>query len=154
MKRRIGNAHTLKDLGKTFHELNKLVESVVKGNFGGLREHTNLYRIGEICSMLQRSMVRSTTVIIRRLSPKMSIIHPWLVGFALSMPHEVFDLLNMYKEILDLTRFGIEVEDTPGSVTIALSNLRRQNANHGSSQVFLIFRNLWRNDKNCRNRSF
>ena len=32
------------------------------------------------------------------------------------MPHEVFDLLN--KEILDLTRFGIEAEDTPDSVTI------------------------------------
>ena len=75
--------------------------------------------------MLQRSMVRSKIVIIRRLSPKMSIVHPWMVGFDLSMPHEVFDLLNMYKEILSLTRFGIEVEDTPGSVTIALSNLRR-----------------------------
>ena len=36
------------------------------------------------------------------------------------MPHEVFDLLN--KEILGLTRFGI---DTPGSVTITFSNLRR-----------------------------
>jgi len=33
---------------------------------------------------------------------------------------EVFDLLN--KEILGLTRFGI---DTPGSVTITFSNLRR-----------------------------
>ena len=39
-----------KDLGKTFHELNKLAESVVKGNFGALREHTNYYRIGEIMS--------------------------------------------------------------------------------------------------------
>ena len=125
MEQRIGNAQTLKDLGKTFHKLNKLAESVVKGNFGGLREHTNFYRIGEICSMLQRSMVRSKTVIIRLLSPKMSIVHPWIVGFDLSMPHKVFDLLNMYKEILGLTRYGIEVEDTPGSVTIALSNLRR-----------------------------
>ena len=44
------NAHTLKDLGKTFHELNKLAESVVKGNFGALRERTNYYRIGEIMS--------------------------------------------------------------------------------------------------------
>ena len=41
------------------------------------------------------------------------------------MPHKVFDLLNMYKKILGLTRYGIEVEDTTGSVTIALSNLRR-----------------------------
>ena len=36
------------------------------------------------------------------------------------MPHEVFGLLN--KEILGLTRFGI---DTPRSVTITFSNLRR-----------------------------
>ena len=70
--------------------------------------------------MLQRSMVRLKTAIIRLLSPKMSIIHPWMICFDLPMPHEVFDLLN--KEILGLTRFGI---DTPGSVTITFSNLRR-----------------------------
>ena len=97
----------------------------MKGNFGGIRERTNLYRIGETCSLLQQSMVRAKTAIIRHLTPKMSIVHPWMVGFGLPVPHEVFDLLNMYKEILGLTRFGIEVEDTPGSVTIALSNLRR-----------------------------
>ena len=63
--------------------------------------------------MLQRSMGRAKTAIIHRLSPKMSIVHPWMICFDLPMPHEVFDLLN--KEILGLTRFGI---DTPGSVTI------------------------------------
>ena len=42
--------HTLKYLGKTFHELNKPAESVVKENFGGLRERTSYYRIGEIMS--------------------------------------------------------------------------------------------------------
>ena len=31
----------------------------------------------------------------------------------------------MDKEILGLTRFGVEVEDTPGSVTITLPCLRR-----------------------------
>ena len=36
------------------------------------------------------------------------------------MPHEVFDLLS--REFLGLTRFGI---NTPGSVTITFSNLRR-----------------------------
>ena len=49
-QRGIWNAHALKDLGTTFHELNKLAESVVKGNFGALRERTNYYRIGEIMS--------------------------------------------------------------------------------------------------------
>ena len=88
-QRGIWNAHTLKDLGKTFHELNKLAESVVKENFGSLRERTNYYRIGEIA-------------IIHRLSPKMSIVHPWMICLDLPMPHEVFDLLN--KEILGLTR--------------------------------------------------
>ena len=73
--------------------------------------------------MLQRSMGRAKTAIIHRLSPKMSIVHPWMICFDLPMPHEVFDLLN--KEILGLTRFGIEVEDTPGSVTITVSSLRK-----------------------------
>ena len=36
----IWNAHNLK--GKTFHELNKLAESVLKGNFDGLRELINI----------------------------------------------------------------------------------------------------------------
>ena len=65
-----------------------------------------------LCPMLSRSMDRAKTAIIHRLSPKMSIVHPWMICFDLPMPHEVFDLLN--KEILGLTRFGI---DTPGSVT-------------------------------------
>jgi len=70
-------------------------------------------------------MVRAKTAIIRRLSPKMNIVRRWMVCFDLPMPHEVFDLLN--KEILGLTRVGIEAEDTPGAVTItsAFSSLRR-----------------------------
>ena len=88
----------------------------MRGNFGGLRERTNYNRVSDICPMLQRSMVRGNTAIIRRLSSKMSIVHPWMVCFDLPMPYEVFDLSN--KEILDLTRFGIEAEDTPDSVTI------------------------------------
>ena len=95
----------------------------MKGNFGGLRERTNYYRIDEICPMLQRSMVRTKTAIIRCRSPKMSTVHPWMVCFDLLMPHEVFDLLN--KEILGLRRVGVEAEDTPGSVTITFSSLRR-----------------------------
>ena len=70
--------------------------------------------------MLQRSMGRAKTAIIHRLGPKISIVHPWIISFDLPMHPEVFDLLN--KEILGLTRFGM---DTPGSVTITFSNLRR-----------------------------
>ena len=65
-------------------------------------------------------MDRAKTAIIHRLSPKMSIVHPWMICFDLPMPREVFDLLK--KEILGLTRFGI---NTPSSVTITFSNLRR-----------------------------
>ena len=46
-------------------------------------------------------MDRAKTAIIHRLSPRMSIVHPWMICFDLSMPHEVFDPLN--KEILGLT---------------------------------------------------
>ena len=112
----IWNAHTLE--GKTFHELNKLAESVLKGNFDGLRERTNYYRIREICPRLQRSMVRAKTAIIHRLCP-MSTVHPWMVCFDLPMPYEIFDFLN--KEILSLTRFGIEVEDTQGLVIVIVT---------------------------------
>ena len=70
----------------------------MKGNFGGLRERPHYCMIGELCPMLQRSMVRPKTAIIPRLTPKMNIAHPLMICFDLPMPHEVFDLLN--KEIL------------------------------------------------------
>ena len=135
-QRRIWNAHILK--GKTFHELNKLAESVVKGNLDGLRERTNYYRIREICPMLQRGMVRAKTAVIHRLCP-VSTVHPWMVCFDLLMPHEVFDFLN--KEILSPTRFGIELEDTQGLVImiVTFSNLRR------SSNVFDQFKDCGSN---------
>ena len=37
---------------------------------------------------------RAKGAIIHRVSPKMSIVHPWIICFDLSMSHEVFDLLN------------------------------------------------------------
>ena len=39
------------------------------------------------------------------------------------MPQEVFNLLR--KEILGRTRYGLEVEEQPGSVTVTFSSLRR-----------------------------
>ena len=39
------------------------------------------------------------------------------------MPQEVFNLLH--KEILGRTRYGIEVEEKPGSVAIMFTSLRR-----------------------------
>ena len=121
-ERRISNAYKLKDLDDSFKELNKLAEAVVKGKFGGLRERPK-YSIGELYPMLQRSMIRAKTAINRRLSSKMSKLHPWMVCFDLPIPQEVFNLLH--KEILGRTRYGIEVEQKPGSVAIIFSSLRR-----------------------------
>ena len=121
-ERRISNAYKLKDLDDSFKELNKLAEAVVKGKFGGLRERPK-YSIGELYPMLQRSMIRAKTAINRRLSLKMSKLHPWMVCFDLPMPQEVFNLLH--KEILGRTRYEIEVEQKPGSVAIIFSSLRR-----------------------------
>ena len=73
--------------------------------------------------MLQRSMIRVKTTIFCRLSSKMSKVHPWMVCFDLPMPQEVFNLLH--KEILGRTRYGVEVEEKPGSVAILFSSLRR-----------------------------
>ena len=121
-ERRISNAYKLKDLDDSFKELNKLAEAVVKGKFGGLRERPK-YSIGELYPMLQRSMIRTKTAINRCLSSTMSKLHPWMVCFDLPMPQEVFNLLH--KEILGRTRYGIEVEQKPGSVAIIFSSLRR-----------------------------
>ena len=121
-KRRISNAYKLKDLDNTFQELNKLAEAVVKGKFGGLRERPK-QSISELYPMLQRSMIRAKTAIFRRLSSKMSKVHPWMVCFNLPMPQEVFNLLH--QEILGRTRYWIEVEEKPGSVAIMFSSLRR-----------------------------
>ena len=121
-ERRISNAYKLKDLNDSFKELNKLAEAVVKGKFGGLRERPK-YSIGELYPMLQRSMICAKTAINRRLSLKMSKLHPWMVCFDLPMPQEVFNLLH--KEILGRTRYGIEFEQKPGSVAIIFSSLRR-----------------------------
>lgn len=121
-ERRISNAYKLRDLDKTFYELNQLAEAVVKAKFGGLRERPK-YSVGELYPMLQRSMIRAKTAINRRLSSKMSKLHPWLVIFDLPMPQEVFNLLH--REILGRTRYGLEVEEKPGSVVIQFSSLRR-----------------------------
>ena len=121
-ERRISNAHKLKDLDNTFQELNQLAEVVVKAKFGALRKRPK-YRIGELYPMLERNMIRAKTAIYRRLSSKMSKLHPWIVCFDLPMAQEVFNLLH--KEILGITRYGVEVKETPRSVAITFSSLRR-----------------------------
>ena len=82
----------------------------MKGNFVELPAKVAKrpdYRIDELILCFNEAWYAQLTRIIRRLSPKRSKVHPWMVCFDFSMPHEDFaHLLN--KEILGLTRFGIQ----------------------------------------------
>ena len=105
----------MRDLDITFNRLNKVAELAVKGNFGAIRERPK-YKLGELYPMLQRCMIRAKCAIDRRLSPRMSKVHPWMVIFDLPMAQEVFNILH--KDVLGLTRYGLEVEEKPGSTLL------------------------------------
>ena len=120
--RRISNVHKLRDLDQTFQALGKVAEAVVKGKYGPLRDRYQ-HEICPIYSMLERTMIRAKKGIYRRLSPRMSKIHPWMICFDVPMPQEVFNLLN--KGVVNLTRFGVDVLEQPYSVTITFSSMRR-----------------------------
>ena len=89
-ERRISNVHKLRDLDQTFKELGKVAEAVVNGPPRNRHQH----EISHVYLMLERTMVRAKNGIFRRLSPRMSKIHPWMVCLDIPMPHEVFHLLN------------------------------------------------------------
>ena len=88
-QRRIGNSHKLRDLDITFNRLNQISELAVKGNFGGIRERPK-HKLGELYPMLERCMIRAKSAIDRRLSPRMSKLHPWMVVFDLPMARGVW----------------------------------------------------------------
>ena len=94
----------------------------MKGNFGGIQDRPK-YKMAELYPMLQRCMIRVKCAIDRPLSPRMSKLHPWMIVFDLHMAREVFNFLH--KEILGRTRYGLEVEEKPGSVKITFFSLRR-----------------------------
>ena len=75
MQQRIANGHKLRDLDITFNRLNYVAELVVKGNFEGIRDRPK-YKIAELYPMLQRCMIRAKCAIDRRLSQRMSKLHP------------------------------------------------------------------------------
>ena len=70
-ERRISNAYKLRDLDKTFYELNQLAEAVVKAKFGGLRERPK-YSVGELYPMLQR--IQTETSLPVPLKYKLSVM--------------------------------------------------------------------------------
>ena len=88
--RRISNLHKLRDLDQTFQALGKVAEAVVKGKYGPLRDRYQ-HEIGPISSTLERTMIRAKKGIYRRLSPRMSKIHPRMICFDVPMPQEVFN---------------------------------------------------------------
>ena len=122
LNEKFSSGFKLKELDQTFRELNWLAENIVEGNLGPLRDRLK-YKLAPIYPMLERIMIRMKNSINRRLSPRMSKLHPWEVCFDIAMPSEVFDLL--YKEIISRTRYGIEVDEHANSVTITFKNLRR-----------------------------
>lgn len=121
-QQQISNVHKLKDLDETFKALEKVAKAVVKGKYGPLR-YRHQHEISQVYPMLERIMIRAKKGINRRLSPRMSKIHPWMICFDLPMPQEVFELLN--KGIVNRTSYGVEVLQEPGSVTITFTNMRR-----------------------------
>lgn len=92
-ERRISNVHKLKDLDETFNALEKVAEAVVKGKYGPLC-YRHEHEISHVYPMLERTMIRAKNGINRRLTPRMSKIHPWMICFDVPMPQEVFNLLN------------------------------------------------------------
>ena len=121
-QRNISSGQKLKMLDDTFLELNKVAEAVVGAKFGPLRQRPK-FELTHVYPMLERQMIRVRNSIDRRLSPRMSKIHPWKIYFDVAMPREVFSLL--YKGIISRTRYGIEVVENVKSVTITFTVLRR-----------------------------
>ena len=119
---RISNAYKLKDLDQTFKALEKVAEAVVKGKYGPLR-YRHEHEISHVYPMLERIMIRAKNGINRRLTPRMSKLHPWMICFDVAMSQEVFNLL--YKGIINRTSYGLDVLEKPGLVTRTFSNLRR-----------------------------
>ena len=121
-ERRISNVHKLKDIDETFNALDKVAEAVVKGKYGPLR-YRHEHEISHVYPMLERTMIRAKNGINKRLTPRMSKIHPWMICFDVPMPQKVLNLLN--KGIVNRTSYGIDVSEKPGSVTITFTNMRR-----------------------------
>lgn len=120
-ERRISNVHKLKDLDQTFKALEKVADAVVKGKYGPLR-YRHEHEINHVYPMLERTMIRAKNGINRRLTSRMSKLHPWMICFDVPTPQEVFSLL---KVIVNRTSYGVDVLEKPSSVTVTFTNKRR-----------------------------
>ena len=73
--------------------------------------------------MLERTTIRAKNGINRRITPRMSKIHPSMICFDVPMQQEVFSLLN--KGIVNRTSYGVDVSERPGSVTITFTKYEK-----------------------------
>lgn len=87
----ISNVDQLTDLSQTFEKLEKLAEAVVKAKYGPLQCQVG-YEGSRVQSLLELAMIRAKNGIYRRLTTRMSTVHPWMVCCDIHMPREVFDL--------------------------------------------------------------
>lgn len=85
------NRYNLRDLSRTFSELDRVAEDVVRAKYGSL-EHRHEFEQARLFPVLERVMEKTHRTIIQRLTPRMSKLYPWLVCFDVSMPQEVFNL--------------------------------------------------------------
>ena len=108
MYKRTLNSYNQRDLGRVFTELDRVIENVVKG---------------KLYPMLERSLERANRAINRRLTARMSKLHPWVICFEVAMPKEVFNLL--YKTILGESSYGLKIEECPRTVTLRFTKLER-----------------------------
>ena len=79
------NTYRLQDLSATFRELDRVVGNVVKAKYGRLQDrHKN--EMANVYPILERIMERTNRGIFRRLTPRMSKLHPWVVLVDMGMP--------------------------------------------------------------------
>ena len=96
-------------------------ETVIKANFGTLSQRGK-HDIIPAWPMLERCINRIQQSISRRLSTRMSKVHPWMVCFDVVLARELFDVL--LKRVLNITSYGLEIEETESKWT--LQKIRQQ----------------------------
>lgn len=112
---RISNGHKLRDLNPTSNRLLLSYCSCERKVWRDSREIE--IKIAELHPMLQHCMIQAKSAIDLWLLPRMTKLHLWMVVFDLPMAREDFNL--PHKEILGEIRYGLEVEEKPGSVVIS-----------------------------------
>jgi len=120
--RRTENIYQLEDISKTVKEMKMLVEFVVDANYGELSQRGK-HDLIAAWPILERIMNWISKSILRRLSPRMSTVHPWMICFDVTMAQEVFDVLK--KRVLNITSYGLQVEETEKKCICRFMNLRR-----------------------------